>query len=181
MDSKNIGKNIKVWRISKGLGQTDLAKLLGVTKSTVSSWESGRFTPSIEKINKLAEIFNIEPKLLLSEPPLIDKPEEPLPLGDALRLARKLSGIKQEEVAKKFNLAQSTVAAWERGKTVPSIKHLRELCLLYDVSACEMLGLVCFQKDARLFNLIKSYDKLNASGKARVVSYMEDMSSIYKG
>lgn len=46
------------WRKSKGLSQPDLAKQLGVTIKTVSSWENGNSIPGRDdmvKIHTLSE------------------------------------------------------------------------------------------------------------------------------
>lgn len=42
-------------RKTMGLSQTEFAKVLGVTKTTVSNWETGVFEPSTNTIKKLIE------------------------------------------------------------------------------------------------------------------------------
>lgn len=51
---------IKKIRKEKNLTQEELAKKLNVTQKCISSWEIGRTEPSIEKIIKLAEIFEVK-------------------------------------------------------------------------------------------------------------------------
>ena len=46
-------------RQNKGLSQTELAKILGVTYFSVGDWERNRCQPSIEILIKLSEIFNV--------------------------------------------------------------------------------------------------------------------------
>ena len=47
MDDKLILKNnLKEVRNEKNLSQTDLAKLVGVSKNTISSIETGQFNPT---------------------------------------------------------------------------------------------------------------------------------------
>ncbi len=47
MDDKLILKNkLKVARAEKELTQTDLAKLVGVSRNTISSIETGQFVPT---------------------------------------------------------------------------------------------------------------------------------------
>ena len=53
----NIGDNIKALRTKKGITQTRLAELLGVSRSAVSSWEVNRNEPNIGDIEKMASIF----------------------------------------------------------------------------------------------------------------------------
>lgn len=44
LDSKIIGKNLKKLRDEKNLTQSDLAKLLNTSQSTISAYESGKTT-----------------------------------------------------------------------------------------------------------------------------------------
>lgn len=47
MDDQLILKNrLKVARAEKGLSQTQLAELVGVSRNTISSIETGQFTPT---------------------------------------------------------------------------------------------------------------------------------------
>ncbi len=49
--------NIKEKRVSKNLTQEVLGGRVGVTRSTVAMWETGKAIPSADKLPKLAEIF----------------------------------------------------------------------------------------------------------------------------
>ena len=47
MDDQLILKNrLKVARVEKGLSQTQLAELVGVSRNTISSIETGQFNPT---------------------------------------------------------------------------------------------------------------------------------------
>lgn len=46
---------------------SEIARKLGVEKSTVSSWKRGRTEPSIEMIHRLAEVLEVSPGELLGE------------------------------------------------------------------------------------------------------------------
>ncbi len=61
----NIGLKIKILRISKGMRQDDLAEKLGLSKSSVSGWETGASEPSIHYVDKLCELFHTTPNYLL--------------------------------------------------------------------------------------------------------------------
>jgi transcriptional regulator with XRE-family HTH domain len=50
---QTIGKNLKKFREEKGLTQTDVAMILGSTKSTIATWEQGRAVPDIEMAHRL--------------------------------------------------------------------------------------------------------------------------------
>ena len=53
-----IKDRLKCERIRKDLNQTELAKLLNVSKQTVSNWENGNRIPDTLTLSKLADFFN---------------------------------------------------------------------------------------------------------------------------
>lgn len=55
-----VGKILKYMRVTKGLYQKDLAKLLNVDQTTISGWERGHREPTFENIEKVANICNYE-------------------------------------------------------------------------------------------------------------------------
>ena len=52
---------------------------------------------------------------------------------------RKASGLSQEELADKLNVARQTVSKWELGETTPEMNKLVELSDLFNVSIDEMV------------------------------------------
>jgi transcriptional regulator with XRE-family HTH domain len=56
----DLGRRIKELRIKKGLSQTELAQLVGVTPSTISQIESNVIYPSLPGLLKIAEILSVE-------------------------------------------------------------------------------------------------------------------------
>ena len=60
-----LSENIKKLRIQKHLTQTELGKRIGVTTSTVASYESQDRLPSIAVLIRLAAEFNVSIEYLL--------------------------------------------------------------------------------------------------------------------
>ena len=60
-----IGSRLRELRKKKGVSQEDLAKLLGVTKSTISKYELGHRAMSIDQLKKVLDFFGIEYGLFL--------------------------------------------------------------------------------------------------------------------
>ncbi len=58
--SIDMGLRLKELRVKRGLSQTELAKLVGVTPSTISQVESNLIYPSVPALLKMAEILSIE-------------------------------------------------------------------------------------------------------------------------
>ena len=62
-----INKRIKEARLQKNITQEDLAEHLGVTRQTISSWETGKSYPDIISVIKMSDIFDISLDKMLKE------------------------------------------------------------------------------------------------------------------
>lgn len=65
-----VGGAVKVARLNAGLTMTELAKGAGVTQPFISQVESGKITPSISTLYRLAQVLGIAPSALLPAPAL---------------------------------------------------------------------------------------------------------------
>lgn len=54
-----LGKNICRLRTGLGLSQEELASRLGVSRQSVSKWETGTATPELDKVAALARLFGV--------------------------------------------------------------------------------------------------------------------------
>ena len=63
-----LGERIKNQRTRAGLSQERVAELVGVSRQSVTKWESGQSAPSTENLFKLAEIFGTTVDMLLDIP-----------------------------------------------------------------------------------------------------------------
>ena len=59
---QNIGKQIKKYRILRGMTQNDLAEKVGLTEKQISKIETGVHYPKFENFIKILDILNIEMK-----------------------------------------------------------------------------------------------------------------------
>lgn len=75
MKEINIAKIIVMKRKEKRITQDALADYIGVTKASVSKWETGQSYPDITILPKLATYFNITIDELLGYLPQLDKEE----------------------------------------------------------------------------------------------------------
>ena len=57
MNGLTLGRSIAFKRKSRGLNQEALADMLGLTRSSVAMWESGKTVPSGKHLIKLSEIL----------------------------------------------------------------------------------------------------------------------------
>ncbi len=61
----NTAEQLRKCRINCGLSQLQVAKALGIDRTTYTCYENGRIEPNLKAIVKLSEIFNIDASLLL--------------------------------------------------------------------------------------------------------------------
>ena len=60
MKNNNIGNIIKQARKKKGLTQSELGELMGITAVTVGQWETGKRIPKEETIERISEALDID-------------------------------------------------------------------------------------------------------------------------
>lgn len=65
----DLGDRLKALRLQKSFSQADLARLVGVTPSTISQIESNFIFPSLPALYRMAEILGAEVAALLGDPP----------------------------------------------------------------------------------------------------------------
>ena len=72
-----ISKCIKDARQNNNISQESLAKQLGVSRQTISSWENGKSYPDLVSIIKMSDIFNISlDKMLKEDKKLVNNMQE---------------------------------------------------------------------------------------------------------
>ena len=84
-----LGKNIRNFRLDRGLQSKELAKLIGVTSENMSNIERAKLTPKLDTIYIIAETLHIEPYQLFVDPEL---PKQDYILGDLSQVTTKLDG-----------------------------------------------------------------------------------------
>lgn len=63
-----IGQTIRDLRKEKRVSQTELAKIVGVSQTTVTAWETGKAEPSSSAVSNLADYFSVTTDYLLGRP-----------------------------------------------------------------------------------------------------------------
>ncbi len=58
--------SLKALRSNVNLSQDELGQKLGVSQTTISSWEQGNSIPSSKNIYKLAQLYSIDPTLIFN-------------------------------------------------------------------------------------------------------------------
>lgn len=92
-----LGENIRKLRIENNLRGEDLGKVLDVTKTAISNWESGKRSPDSHTIIKLANYFNVSVDYLLGLDMSIKNIDEPFGIKIPV-LGKVVAGIPIEVV-----------------------------------------------------------------------------------
>jgi transcriptional regulator with XRE-family HTH domain len=70
---RDIGKNIRDLRESKGLTQEEMAARLFVTRQTVSNYETGKTRPDVDMILRIAEVLDADANTVFYGRPVDDR------------------------------------------------------------------------------------------------------------
>ncbi|TVR36179.1 MAG: XRE family transcriptional regulator [Balneolaceae bacterium] len=65
-----IGKQIKERRDTLGITQPDLAEMAGISVNTLYKIETGQANPTVNVLNKIADILGMELTLTIKKPEL---------------------------------------------------------------------------------------------------------------
>ena len=63
----NLSDNLKKIRKEHNLSQEDLAESLGVSRQSVSKWESGQAYPEMDKVLQICKMFDVSIDDLLNQ------------------------------------------------------------------------------------------------------------------
>ena len=104
-----------------------------------------------------------------------------------LKRNRKLKGITLKEVAEKLDLSTMYISEIERGKKVPTDKHIKELSKIYGIPEAQLFegfGRIPenitreLEDDSNLFNTlyeVSNNDKLTKEQKERLYEQLRDL------
>jgi len=91
-----VGRNVRIWRMARGLSQTQLAQRLGVTFQQVQKYETGSNRIGTGRLVKIAAVLDMPIPALLEETQATDPAVSLLALIDdrrSFRLARAFATI----------------------------------------------------------------------------------------
>lgn len=107
-DPQTVGEHLRKRRMDLELCQKEVAAEIGVGKSSIANWESGRSSPRLTHWPDILAFLGYDPRPL---PPTI---------GQKLRRHREGLGLSILEAAAMMGVNSSTLSTWER---MPDEKH----------------------------------------------------------
>ena len=101
-----LGEKITQLRKQQDWSQEDLAAQLGISRQSVSKWESGASIPDLDKIVSMSRLFQVSTDYLLKE----EMETEALPALPPKEEAETLRSVSLEEATAFLDLTQKTAA-----------------------------------------------------------------------
>lgn len=66
--SNNFSRNLKFLREKKGISKNKLGEMVGVNQTTIGRWESEEITPSIDNVEEVARVLQVDlPDILIKD------------------------------------------------------------------------------------------------------------------
>lgn len=117
----NLSKRIKQLRKEKGIYQKELAEYLGVSRPTITQYESGTRKPDPDTLKKIATFFNVSLDYLLG------RTNERQP-ADKIILNDKNKDIEIKELFNRFNVMLDGEALDDEAKdsVIELLRFLRD-------------------------------------------------------
>lgn len=113
-----LGNKIKELRIKSRFTQSELAERLGVTKSSIASYENDSRQPSYEVLIKISQVFNVSIDSLLL---------------NRSGITLDIDGLKREQI----KLLELLIANYKKGNLIE--EYFRQSASKEDVEAIEKL------------------------------------------
>lgn len=140
--SRNIQKYMKLHDLSR----TDLCDALGVKYTTLTDWINGKTYPRIDKIEKMANYFNIRKSDLVESSPAIT----PVPVSLSSDIHKKIfsknllfylqqNQKKQREVALAVGVSPQTFNTWCQAIALPRMGKLQRIADYFKIEKSDLI------------------------------------------
>lgn len=134
-------------REENNLTQEQVAEILKVDRSAISRWETNIEIIPLEKLNMFANYFNINFDYLSGlstkrNTNILKNNLDPNYIGSKLVEFRKENHMTQIELADELNTTQSTISAYESGKTLILTSFAYEIAIKHNISLDWLCGKV---------------------------------------
>ena len=132
-------------REDNDITQIELGEAFGCTKHAISKWEKGIAVIPLRKLNMYANYFNVSMDYLLklsnaktSSTNIVEL--DKVLIGKRLRSIRKHYQLSLSNFADMLNTTESTIWAYEKGKTLILTAFAYQLCKEFNISMDYLCG-----------------------------------------
>lgn len=144
-EDNNLKLNIKQLREEKGLSQKEIAKKLGVSRSTYSLWELEINMIPLPRLIDLCKMYHCSIDYILRLNENKNYPHMKMDI-DYNRYPKRLKEIRKEhkytqaKIAQILNTDNGVISRYESGKTLILTSFLMEYSKIFNISADYLLG-----------------------------------------
>ena len=144
LGDKMIAERLKDIRIENDLTQIQMAKILNTTQTSYNRWENNVELISLKKLTKVCNYFNTSMDYLVGiTRNNIGNGKHDLNysiVGNNIKIFRKDNKLSQKDLATLLNTSQSTISAYEAGKTIILTAFALEIVKKYNISLDWLYG-----------------------------------------
>lgn len=124
-----VSEKIREARSKAGLTQQQLADKLGVRHNSISSWENGVNSISIENLQKIADALDVP----VAE--FLDEELTSMTTGERIRKARLRADMTQEQLAALLGVDRATISKYESGIIDPPTSQMNRIADLLSMDS----------------------------------------------
>ena len=139
-----IAERLKDIRIENDLTQAQMAKILNTTQTSYNRWENNVELISLKKLTRVCNYFNTSMDYLVGiTRNNIGNDKHDLDykvVGNNIKIFRKEKNLSQKDLATLLNTSQSTISAYEAGKTIILTAFALEIVKKYNISLDWLCG-----------------------------------------
>lgn len=144
-NKKTLKFNIKFMREEEGIPQKEIAKKLGVSRSTYSLWELEINIIPLPRLVELCKIYSCSIDYILGLNKLKKYPHMKKDIDynlcpKRLKEIRKEHEYTQARIAQKLNTDNGVISRYESGKTLILTSFLIEYSKIFNISSDYLLG-----------------------------------------
>lgn len=128
--------------IEIGKSDKQVAEIVGVHRTTIGKYLSGKDFPSTVILIKLADLFNCSTDYLVGkiENESSQKFKQCPPFSEQINFLLNHFDISKYRLAKEADIPESIIYQWRDGKYVPTVPNLIKLSQYFDCSIDFILG-----------------------------------------
>ena len=138
---------LAILRNKKEISQREMAKILKVSKSTYARWETQEEIIPLYHLTNFCEYFKVSMDYILGISNInkyhnydYKKKIDKTTIGNNIKLVRKKNKLTQKDLAKILNTSQSTISAYENGKTLVLTAFIYSLATQFNLSVDKLCG-----------------------------------------
>lgn len=142
LQKKIFSKNLNELMFLNGKSQSEVASAIGVSPQTFNTWMQGIAIPRMDKIQLLADYFNVKKSLLIEQGSFTSSTKEKdfnKVFSDNLRYHLEIRNITQVELAHRLGVGTTSVYNWTSGLKTPRMDKVDAMCKIFNIRREDLL------------------------------------------